>query len=482
MSKSLKVIGVAVVVAGLVVVGGSYATGFFFKSGFQSHLERENLELQARSGDKVGIQLERYEHGLFGATARTRVMAGPVAVLFINHDIRHGLGTGFRAYGKVHSEVALPQEVSIAMNALFGGDPLGGQSPLTVESVIGWTGDNRHVIKSPDFKAKAMGIMNIAWGGIDGDIAVRNGHRDIAWRINLPGFSMKDDKEKVEIGRLYSKGGIARAGEHLFWTGQMALEFDKIALDIRRKASFPSRFELRNLEFSTDTRDNDGLVESTFSIAFDKVAAAGETADAAKLTFAFEQIDADALDAFIKIVQSLQRKGGSIDPDAFGNALAAQQSTLAPAFLRRKPVIALKDSRIRLKQGDLRIDARLSYIGENPEQFDSERDLLLEANGGMSRALLAHLATSKMKDSFNAAIDDEAIDEALTEEMIGELAAQLVDQQITELINQGYLIEKDGLLTATLRFQGATMTLNGKPWDENENLFPPMLLPNAPLP
>ncbi|MDR0736960.1 MAG: YdgA family protein [Zoogloeaceae bacterium] len=482
MGRLLKVAVVVIVAAGLLAVGGSYATGFFFRGGFQSHVEQASLQWQMHSGGKASIRLERYELGIFGATAQTRVMMGPTASILINHKIRYGLGTGFTSYGKVRTEVELPQEISGMARILFGSDLFGGRAPLAVDSVIGWTGDMRHRIESPGFTGKAKGVMDIAWGGIDGEISIGPGRRSVAWRLELPGFSMANNKNRIEIGRLHTKGDTARAEAHLFWIGQAELGIDKLVIQIKDKLEKTKRdllphVELENLKLSSDTRENSGSVDSTVTFSLDRAVAADDTLDAAQWTLAVENLDADALDAFLKIVETFRQGDNEVTPQVLADALK-QEPALTAAFLRRKPVIALKDGGVRLKQGDFRLNARLSYAGDNPEQFDPERDLLIEANSDISRALLAHLISGKVSSQMEN--NDTPLDGAQTEEMGRTFIAQLVDLQIAEWVNKGFLIEKDGLLTTTLRIQNKTRTLNGKAWNEDD-LFSAQM-PSAPPP
>jgi uncharacterized protein YdgA (DUF945 family) len=456
MSRSVKIAVVALVVA-VLLVGGNYALGFFFKGIFQTQIEETNRWWQSRSSGKASIQVESYDFGIFGATARTRITLGPQVVLFINHEIRHGLAAGLVSSGKVRSELELPQEVIGATHLLFGKDPFAGKAPITIDSAIGWTGNTHHRIDSPDFTGKAMGMVDVVWGGINGEFSIGAGQRSVAWTLELPSLSIVQDKDRLEISRLYSKGDTAQAGTHLFRAGQLEWGLDK-ALFRTTTAQRGSPFELENLKITFDTQENGGLVDLTAKFSLGRTLLEDTAVEAAESTFVIEHLDADAFDSFLKIVETL-RKGSNATPKALGEALE-QEPTLVPAIFRRKPVFTLKDSSIRFKQGEFRLNAQVRYVGENPaDRFVPERDLAFDVDGGISRALLADLIGSKASKQI-------ATDDAQVEEVAKALVTQLVDQQLAELTNKGFLIEKDGLLTATLHIQDKTQTLNGAPWDE----------------
>jgi uncharacterized protein YdgA (DUF945 family) len=163
--------------------------------------------------------------------------------------------------------------------------------------------------------------------------------------------------------------------------------------------------------------------------------------------------------------------GDKTQAQALFEALKGQE--LAAAFLRRKPVIALKEASLRMPQGEFRASIRASYIGENPDQFDPERDLALDVEGSVSRPLIVYLLRREASKQM-AAIDDAQTEEVL-QEFVTQLVEQQVDQQINEMTEKGVFVEKDGVLTATLHIQGKTRILNGKSLDEKEigGLFSP---------
>ncbi|MDR3159595.1 MAG: YdgA family protein [Zoogloeaceae bacterium] len=462
MSRSLKMVGVTVVLAGLLAVGGSYAVGVFFKKDFQERVERANRWLQTRSIRNIGVQVESYDSGLFSATARTRVTLESETMLTVKHDIRHGLGTGLASFGTIHSEVELPQGLSEVARALFGGELFEGKAPFTVDSAIGWTGGKRLRIESPRFAGKARGVMGIDWGGIDGEITMDSGHKNIAWRIEAPGLSMTDGKNKVEIGRLYTTGDTVRPGTRYFRVGQMELGLDKFVAHMEEgklRRDFPDPLEMENLKLSSDIRENGETIDSALTFSIGKSLTEEVAVDEAKWTFAVENLDADALDTLTRIIETSWQEDGK----TLADALKGQESTLASALLRHKPVIALKEASLRLAQGEFRASARVSYIGENLDldRFDPERDLAIDVECSVSRTLLAYLIGLEASKQM-------AIGDAQTEEALKAFATQFVDQQINELMNKGIFVEKDGLLIATLHFQDKTLTLNGKPWNEEE--------------
>ncbi|MDR3351640.1 MAG: YdgA family protein [Zoogloeaceae bacterium] len=460
MSKSLKVALVGLVVLVVLVLGGHYVSGLTFKSKYLAGVEWANQEFRKNPSTrdlKVNIQVENYEAGIFGATAQMKInfVAGsgtPVTLVF-KEEIRHGLAAGF-ALGSVRSELEVPQEVAAGLRAVFGEDPLAGKSPLVIDAVIGWTGNASGRLESPRFTGKA-GETEIKWEGISGEYtstgSVRSGSFSGVWSLDAPGLSVQDGYRHVEVGHLRGKGDSARANGRSFYTGLSEASVDKFIYKEAEK-----NLAVENLKISTDVRETDGAVDLVAKYEIGKILANDTTIDAASLTVAFEKLDADALDALFASFESALPGEDSFE--TFSRVALQHRA----AILRRKPVLAIRDSSVKLGAGSILLNARLSYAGENPEQFNPQTDLVLDADLGVTRALLVQEFSKKVREELTE-------EQGGTEEgaALEQLVASGVEQKIAELTETGYVADKDGKLTIALHMQGETVTLNGKPVEGN---------------
>jgi uncharacterized protein YdgA (DUF945 family) len=459
MSRSVK-IAIAASVLALLVFGGNYGIGLSFKSKYLELTEQANQELQKNPGLRdfnASFQVENYESGIFGATAQTRLTFTPLrgkpfSLVFKDH-IRHGLGAGL-SLGKVRAELEMPQEIAEALRIAFGEDPFAGKSPLVIDSAIGWTGKISGHIESPRFAGKAK-ATEINWGGINGDFTGNAGNYGGVWSLEIPGLSVRDESEHVEISHLRGKGNSARANGRHFYTGLGEVSVDKF---IYKKPEAERLLEVENVKVSTEVRETDGAVDFIINYAVGKMLANDKAIDAVSLTIALEKLDADALDAFVTAMETASQT-------ELPTALLGVATQHSAAILRRKPVLAIRDSSLKFKDGSFQVNARLSYTGEKPEQFNAKRDLSLDVELGVTRALLAQEFSKKAREEL-AEQNDDAEGAAISEQLVD----TMVEQKIAELTGTGYVADKDGALTTTLHMQGETLTLNGKQLEDGNPL------------
>lgn len=456
-----KVVG-AVVVAAVVLVGGSYLTGSMAERGFREAAAKRNQNPYG-----VAVNVVEYKRGVFGATARTEVvlpaaaegpafplpLSEPLTVVF-EHEITHGPLLTLVSAARVHTRLRLPDESAARLGELFGGDPFAGKAPLTIDTSVGWDGDVRNRILSPAFEAtsKDEAKAKVSWGGIDGEFNLSSNLTRSDMNIVFAGFSLAtaDDKNKIRVGRATLKGDMDKGdGYEFIGSGSSILHLDQVAaIQSGGEDTLHLALDLGNLEMKTLTSLNDGVLEAEVRFSANRIAVEGETKETiedAALTFAYTNIDAKALD----IITQNARNG---QDDEVREAMQEQMG----ALLQRKPAIFVKDVSARWPEGETKLDFRLGYVGSGdlaPTDFEAELHLSLP------RALVVRLLGSQIYEN----VADNLEDGEASEENIQNLVKARVDRQIAVWAENNLLVEKeDGALRADAQFRAGALNLNGK--------------------
>ena len=151
-------------VAALVVLGGAWL-GATAWSGRQAQLRygTELSRLEARF-PFMRVTDRRYDKGFFSATATTSFQVGcprpgvPPATLTVTSVVRHG-----PLAGRTLAAAVIDSQLALAGAAQPVAAAFSGAAPLTVHTVIGFTGRGRSSFESPPAHASIGGRAELDW-------------------------------------------------------------------------------------------------------------------------------------------------------------------------------------------------------------------------------------------------------------------------------------------------------------------------------
>ena len=430
-----KVIG-AILLVVAVFVGGSYLFGISTEKMF-----RKNMAEITWHGIKASVT--DYRRGIFSATARTEwVLARPgkePLILSFNHHILHGPFLTPPSTANIRSELIPSKELSALLVDTFGSDPFGGKVPLTIELALGWGGRNHIHVVFPKFETPARETKaRFSWGGLDGRITVDSNLSKIKARVVLGGLSMTgSDENQIQMDHLAFQTDMKKAGDHaFFFVGTSNFTLNKLSrqgADRKHDASLDVVFEKARGE--TDTTFKDGALNLKIRLDADSIIMGDrpKTAiDKPGATFLYENIDAGALETFLRAMLS---QNGEEDP------LLVLQGQ-AGALLQRKPAFSIKDVSASGPEGASSGNFRFAYTGDgNLDQF-SLADITVDLQFNLPVAPINRL----LEEQGSRGYAEEAKKQIET---------------IDAMINKGALIEKDGILSADASLKSGNLSLNG---------------------
>ena len=445
MGKAAVVAGV-IGVAAVAVVGGSYVVGGHIESGFKDNVAAMN------SGG-LEVRIIDYRRGLFGAEAQTMwtLADGEESIDFsVNHHIDHGpLPAGKAA--QVSSVLVLPRDYADTVGAA-----LQGRAPLEVQTLVGWSGELLHRISSPDYEGKVGDDLDLAWGGIRGELTVSADGLRAQGSIEAPALDVRDpDGSALVMERMVLTLDSVRPQPYRFWTGPSSITLDRAAFSVGGEAMF----EVNALRIGSMASLDGDVVNLSVDFGAAKAVGGGETIEDLSLALALERIDAGALDAIARIAEEVGNAPGGQE---------AQQARLMeglleqlPVLLSRSPSIEVKKVGARLAEGAAEFGARVAYTSQGEAGgINPARDLAGNLHLSLPRALLLRLVDMQERQTILDYVEEMEIE--AEEQEIEDAVRAAVTERIAGMTGDGLLQEKDGVLTTAMSYKDGGFKVNGR--------------------
>ena len=436
-SKNKRIIGVTVLAA-MVFIGGSYWAGKSTENTF-----RKSMEEMAGYGAKV--ELLEYQRGIFSATARTewvfsRSGKDQMALSF-RHNIRHGPFLVLASAASIRSELMPSNELSALFVDTLGGDSFNGKISLTVKSTFGGGGEHYIRIVSPKFEAfSGEGKPLLSWDGLDGRITMDSGLSKIKMKAVINGLStVENEEDRLQVSRVTLQTDMKKArGYGFVFVGASSLVLNKLTYRGTDESTGAIRaFAFENARGETSTALKNGGLNIKIRAGADALVMSDSKTTIQKpgATFQFENIDAQGLDAILRI--SLSQNGES------GHSIFAHEEQVQ-SFLKRKPAFSIKEVSADWPEGVTTGNFRFAYTGDgNLDQF-SLADMVVDLQFSLPIAPINRLLEEQASEGYSEETKKQV-------------------EIINSMINKGFLTEEDGVLSADASLTDGTLNLKGQP-------------------
>ncbi|MCL2160711.1 MAG: YdgA family protein [Betaproteobacteria bacterium] len=460
MSISKKKIIGAAVLAAVVSIGGTYWASKSTENRFRESME--SVEKIADYGIKVTVL--DYQRSFFSATARTEWVLKdtreeteeqsgkkPLTLTF-NHSIKHGPLLAFASAARIHSELVPTAEFTNSLVEAFGSDPFDGKTPLTVVSTFGLAGGSHDRFILPKFDASISPKTDdsaetddsspkvqtqVSWGGLNGEITTNSSYSKIKTKIELGGLTLAENVQNqpegnlLQMGRASLQADLAKpSGYENFFIGTLNIAMDKLSFrNTDKDTGEIQSFALENVNTETDTSLKKGGMNTKIRFGANMLQMEGKSQfaiDKLGVTLMYENVDANTVEAISGLAKNAQ------DEEQRQQELFLVLQKQAEPLLKRKPTFSIKDLNVTTQEGVTKGNLRIAYMGNgDPDQL-SPNDLAVDFKFNVPNALLVRLFEDKASES------------------------------ISSLVEEGVLIEKDGILSIDASFKKGALTLNGK--------------------
>ncbi|HZV93500.1 MAG TPA: YdgA family protein [Caldimonas sp.] len=443
-------------VATLVVVGAAWL-GATAWSGQQA---------RARYGAELGriearfpfmrVVDRKYDKGFFSSTATTSFQFGcpagagaPPATLTLTSVVHHG-----PIAGRTLAAAVVDSQVMLAGAAQPVAAAFAGAAPLTVRTVVGFTGRDRSTFDSPPAHASVGEHAVVAWQGLSGTVDSGQHGRSMTYRVRSPGLVVSDPASHavMRIGAMTVSGdGEATSDSGLIMVGKVNGTLDAVEVN-DGKAVEPMKIMLTGLHFATQTAINGELIDGTGT--FGGTGSVGDVRiDRFEMESSMHRLHAPTYEHLMQSTSAEMYRCDIADKDRLAGLLSMQKAMAGDlmAMLRYGPEISL--DKFVVESGGR--TAEVAYAVGVDGVTDADARLPPAA------VLMAHAHASasarvpidwlrRLSETTAARLQGKGPDPANLDLMIDQAQAQ------------GYLVRDSDYVTSKAEFAGGVLKVNGR--------------------
>lgn len=455
MKKLLWVVVLVVALAGS-LAGARYWVGGRIEQDYRSALAA------VPSNGVFRVKSESYSRGAFSSEARTGVEllglpGGPISFSLV-HRIVHGPLASARLspfLAVVETTLEPAESSSAAVKSFFGTHP--EFVALRDRTVVGFGGTGQSHLELPAFR-RPFGEKQVMvdWQGLAVDTTIAADWSAYHGSSKLPGFVISAGEGELKAERVESTFAM-RKGAHELFLGESGFTVGAVALTTAPASAPISLSGLRILSSSTE---QDGLLAMDFSLGIDALHTVGIAFEKTGFDLRLSNFDAEFVALLKKQADALQVAGDTMNPETALAGLAGFVREHLPSFLSRGPVLEVPRLEIATREG--------RFSGTMQMTFDTARGmpadlpgllglLVVQAEAAVDEGLLRQIIAQSM--TTNVQGQGGQTDPA----QIRAAADMLLLAQLEPLVAQGYLRKENASYSASARYQGGQLTVNGIP-------------------
>lgn len=455
----------AVGIIGTVAVAVPYLIGMRIESEFRAGV----AELAEQT--PYPISISRYQRGLYSAEADTAIeialppephdhddgdhpdeapAAPRMVTLHLHHEISHGPRLdGLLRSGRLVTTPRLEGDLQAAFAPLFGDAPV-----FTLITDLGYLGGISGSLRSPPIDSSTGAeseAKTVHWAGIDSNYSFGGGH--FLMHLEAPELSSTSATAgQAAGGPLVITADMRKIDDGPLWIGSSSLSIASITTKTADGA-----FALNQLALASDTKVNDGQLDSGVQFSAASLEAAGARFDKLRLDFALDHLDAAATTELSLAIRQYQQAHAT---DATAADPMVMMAALKPAFGRLAgghPEARIKELSFTGPSGSVAASGSLRYVGDaNLDDFSLPADV--EAEGQFEAPLdYVNLVLGRQVRTDLAANAGVA-----PEEVPPEVLASALQNARDGLLAQGLLVVDGQQATSTVSFRNGALTINGK--------------------
>ncbi len=396
--------------------------------------ERDKLIAQLNSAKGISVKSTRYVASWFGAESTAEITLDLAqqglddVTVNIDEQLSFGpiivtKGDWYLAFG--YSEVKLRSSSALADDEVMTFI----NEKVQLSTLLTFTNDLVAQVKTDEITFEDGGTQFKAHPAV-GEFSVIN-NKDFSAELNWAGLVLKSNEGQLTIGPViadtqqsvvsgnYLQGTAILSGDAKFLVE--SIEFNDIAEN--------NPFSLQKLLFTSSVSVNDELLRLELAHHAEEIVALGQTFKQPNLDITLADIDINALQELNTLLANIPMEATA---QGFSAEITQQISVLAEKFIAKDPSLQITDVSVVSDSGKiesqltLRIDKQLF---DNQNLMSVVPALNADANGNAPLAFFTQFGVTPM---------------------------------INNLVEQGYLIKQDNILSFVATYSQAQLSLNGK--------------------
>ncbi|MGL4230373.1 MAG: YdgA family protein [Casimicrobium sp.] len=459
---------------GALVIGWPAATWFY---GGRAQASAEQLATAVTQAiPYVTVSSNDYKKGFLNSTQTLTlrpVFAGvgdkALPELTIKNTIEHGPFPGFKSVGsaRIKHEIVWSPEMKAELAKLWG-----QQEPLTAVTQMSLGGGGTTTFKSPAANGK-VDKANIAFQGIDGVMNFTSGFQKIDYSISAPGATVDEGETKFAIGKIAANGAHTKvAGTEKIYIGKQSAGLASLSL----AAKGQSPFTMGAIDYVTETSAPEtNLLSGTGKFAGKSLKYGDMDLGAIDYSYSMSKLHAPTLELFAKDMQAeinkmtaAATKSTPTQPSRSDAAMLKVMQKHLPELSRHVPKFNFDNLRIGNDKDYAQLNGMLVLKPLTPVEAGSALTILPKVDASFNvelsdslLALLANTAGSRMGDQATLAQMPPEQRAQMQKQMEAQ-AKMMVDEQLSQLMQQGYIIRGVGKVSAQIALKEGNLTVNGK--------------------
>lgn len=357
MGKMMKKILALMIVLVLVVIGTPYLLGIQAKRIY----ERSVAVMAQESG--IPCKSISYEKGIFSSNAVTVCTVGTTTVK-IHYKIHHGPilydasktkpnGLHFGLAWIETSFAVEPEDSEYARMLAKVREALGGQDPLSVKSLITFTGAMKTFLYSPSIEHTTEGGVVISWQGMEGQVSSDRRYQDFQGFFKAPGLMLKAPNWSAAFKGLDEHFHSKRT-EYNLWVGDVFYSMQEAEVNF-----FPesAHYVMNTLNWDSKAQLENQLYQVNIDGGFKQLATPSGQYGPFVVLVKLINLDPES----VSLLQDWMQKSSPAFPQGRMKALDA----IFQKLLLKTPTLLVENTKMTFPEGDVSIDLKLSMGGPN---------------------------------------------------------------------------------------------------------------------
>jgi uncharacterized protein YdgA (DUF945 family) len=459
-----------------VVVAGAYAGATYHHSSKAEASALNWSQRLSQASPFLKVASSDYQRGFLRSTQNITIelapvpgVGGKIPSVTLRNVIYHGPLPGFSSLGiaRIDHSLVFDEATAKELAKVFGDVP-----PLTAVTTVNLAGEGSTELKGApaNYKSDEGGI---AWQGLTGTMRFAKDMSSYSAEITAPGMLVSGkDGGSVSLKALSLKMNQARmANTENLYLGTTSMGIEALSLVKNGKPEF----DMRNVAMSSDVSSKiPEFVDVVGRIAAGEVRSTAFSATDAEYAFSATHLHAQSLDKLSKAMQDAQQaamaKGaqGAPGPAAqiVQSAMMQAMATHGLALLQRDPVFAIDRIGFVSKEGETKISGSARLVGVGEADMQNPLNLIAKVQADatikVSEAIVGSLMAGAPLQAMKAQGREPSAEE------IAQMTAQtrlVFEQKLAELVEKGYVVRENGILSSKLAFKDGQFMVNDKPFN-----------------
>jgi uncharacterized protein YdgA (DUF945 family) len=479
LKKIVSIVIVLVLIFGIAWAGSSWWFGRQVENQFQQ------IAKQTASVSGAKIDIEEYQRGWLGATARTRITfsmpvpvtkgsspSPPLSLIVLTRIVNGpfpGGPAGLRpAMALIRSRVALGPELLKLARREWPAFP--NELPVTSTTVVYIGGNGESWSSAPPFHQRLSHPepTTLDWQGFSGHSTFSAGFKKCRGNLRMPALEVMGKPGRMRLAGLEATFDLnlpQGLGGQMLGDVDYSVKSLEVAADGAPKDK-RLQVALQDVDLKGSSRQTDGLINGTLRASFRKLTVNGAVNGPGVYDMKISNLDAAALNELRQASRQLGSEKAGLSPEALQAQTLAAVSKIWPRIASRSPVLEIRELSLEAPDGHLRCSARIAVDGSKKEALENpmrlpealSADASVEVSAPLLRKVLGAVMRQKLVKAQAASGQPP-----LPDQQLDALVAASSEQAVAALVEKHLLVPKDGTYTLTASYRPVEATLNGQP-------------------